>query len=88
LVVNTTSRQRREKKPGGDKTRGTANRRPDRQRPGLGSRARRRRDALDDGQRDAPEQHVDRIAWRMRLMQRRIEMAQSEREVDRIDVFE
>ena len=48
----------------------------------------RRGQALDDRQRDVPEQHVDGIAGRMRLVQRRVEMAQPEREVDRIDVFE
>ena len=34
------------------------------------------------------EPDVEGIAGRMRLVQRRIDMAQSEREVDRIDVFE
>jgi hypothetical protein len=35
-----------------------------------------------------PEEHVDGVTGRMRLMQRRVEMTEAEREVDRIDVFE
>jgi hypothetical protein len=31
---------------------------------------------------------VKRVAGRMRLMERRIEVAKTEREVDRVDVFE
>ena len=67
---------------------GAANRRPDRERPRLGGRPGRRGQALDDRQRNVPHQHVDGIAGRMRLVQRRVEMAQPEREVDRVDVFE
>ena len=40
------------------------------------------------GEREVAEADVDGIAGRMRLMQRRIEVPQAEREVDRVDVFE
>src|SRR6266566_1333118 len=66
----------------------SANGRPDRQRLRLRRSAGRGCDALDNRQRHAPEQHVDGIAGRVRLMQRRIEVAQAERKVDRIDVFQ
>ncbi len=35
-----------------------------------------------------PEHHVHRIAGRVRLVQRGVEFAQAEREVDGVDVFE
>jgi hypothetical protein len=40
------------------------------------------------GERDVAETDVERVAGRMRLMERRIEVAKAEREVDRVDVFE
>ena len=59
-----------------------------RKRPRFGADARHRRNAFDDRERHAPENHVHRVSRRMRLVQRGIEIAQAEREVDGVDVFE
>ncbi len=62
---------------------------PDRQRQRIGTDVRQSgRDHVNDRERDAADGHEDRISRRMRLMQRGIEVVQSECEVDRVDVFE
>ena len=64
-------------------------RRPQAERQRLGRRlAQGRADRRDDRQQRPAERDVDRRAGRMRLMPRGIEIAQSQREVDRVDVFE